>query len=257
MSRILYKVDALGIRLAASDGPQTVLANLSLEVREGEVVAVIGRSGVGKTTLLRVLCGLLRASSGTVIFDGETVHAPPAGVVMVFQDYGNALLPWRTVARNAALGLEGRVGIDERRRRVDDALRMVGLANNASDFPAQLSGGMAQRAQIARALALQPKVLLMDEPFGALDAITKAALQDILLNVQQQTGATVVFVTHDLDEAIYLSDRVLVMSGKPGSVTMAIDTEIPHPRDQLASRELAHYLEVRHVLGQMLRADDG
>jgi NitT/TauT family transport system ATP-binding protein len=192
-----------------------------------------------------------------VTFDGMPVHAPPAGVVMVFQDYGNALLPWRTVAHNAALGLEGRVGLSERRRRVRDALQMVGLEDSGSEFPSQLSGGMAQRVQIARALAVEPKVLLMDEPFGALDAITKAALQDILLNVQQQTGATVVFITHDLDEAIYLSDRVLVMSGRPGSVTMAMDTEIPRPRDQLATRELAHYLHVRHLLGQTLRAEDG
>ena len=135
---------------------------------------------------------------------------------MVFQDYGNALLPWRTVARNTALGLEGRVGPDERRRRVAQALQMVGLADAGSEYPWRLSGGMAQRAQIARALALQPKVLLMDEPFGALDAITKAALQDALLHVQHQTDATVVFITHDLDEAIYLSDRVLVLAGRPG-----------------------------------------
>jgi NitT/TauT family transport system ATP-binding protein len=257
VKRILYKVDALGIRLPASEGPQSVLNDLSLEVHEGEVVAIIGRSGVGKTTLLRVLGGLLQASSGTVTFDGKPVHAPPAGVVMVFQDYGNALLPWRTVAHNAALGLEGRVGPSERRRRVRDALRMVDLEDSGSEFPSQLSGGMAQRVQIARALAVEPKVLLMDEPFGALDAITKAALQDILLNVQQQTGATVVFITHDLDEAIYLSDRVVVMSGRPGSVTMVMNTEIPRPRDQLATRELAHYLHVRHLLGQTLRAEDG
>jgi NitT/TauT family transport system ATP-binding protein len=257
VNRILYKVDALGIRLPASDGPQTVLDDLSLEVCEGEIVAIIGRSGVGKTTLLRVLGGLLRASSGTVTFDGTPVHTPPAGVVMVFQDYGNALLPWRTVARNTALGLEGHVDSAERSRRANDALRMVGLQDCESKFPSQLSGGMAQRVQIARALAVKPKVLLMDEPFGALDAITKAALQDILLDVQQQTGATVVFITHDIDEAIYLSDRVLVMTGRPGSVTMAMHTGIPRPRDQLATRELAHYLQVRHLLGRTLRAEDG
>lgn len=256
MNGILYKVDSLVIRLPASEGPQTVLDNLSLEVHEGEVVAIIGRSGVGKTTLLRVLGGLLQASSGTVTFDGKHIHTPPAGVVMIFQDYGNALLPWRTVAQNAALGLEGRVGLSERRRRVRDALRMVGLEDSGSQFPSQLSGGMAQRVQIARALAVEPKVMLMDEPFGALDAITKTALQDIMLNVQQQTGATVVFVTHDLDEAIYLSDRVLVMSGRPASVAMAMDTEIPRPRDQLVTRELAQYLHLRHSLGQLLRAED-
>jgi NitT/TauT family transport system ATP-binding protein len=254
---ILYKVDGLCVRLPASDGQQAVLHNLSLEVREGEIVAVIGRSGVGKTTLLRVLGGLLRASSGSVTFDDKPVQAPPDGVVMVFQDYGNALLPWRTVARNAALGLEGRTGSGERRRRVDDALRMVGLEDSGTEFPPRLSGGMAQRVQIARALALAPRVLLMDEPFGSLDAITRAVLQDVLLDVQKQTDATVVFVTHDLDEAIYLSDRVLVLTGKPGAVTLVIDTEIPRPRDQLATRELTQYLQARHVLGQTLRAEDG
>ena len=257
MNRILYAVDSLGVRLPAADGPRAILADVSLEVRAGEIIGIVGRSGAGKTTLLRVLGGLLDASSGTVIFDGEVVRQPPRGAVMVFQDYGNALLPWRTVARNTGLGLEGRVGRDERRRRVSDALSMVGLADRGSDYPWRLSGGMAQRVQIARALTLEPMVLLMDEPFGALDAITKAVLQDVLLSVQEETAATVVFITHDLDEAIYLSDRVLVMSGSPGAITVAVDTELPRPRDQLATRELPRYLQVRHLLGQALRAADG
>ena len=257
MNRILYAVDSVAVRLPAADGPRQILADVSFEVRTGEIVGIVGRSGAGKTTLLRVLGGLLDTSSGTVIFDGEQVNRPPSGAVTVFQDYGNALLPWRTVARNTGLGLEGRVGRDERRRRVADALSMVGLSDRSSDHPWRLSGGMAQRVQIARALALQPKVLLMDEPFGALDAITKAALQDVLLGVQHQTEATVVFITHDLDEAIYLSDRVLVISGSPGTITVAVDTELPRPRDQLATRELPRYLHVRHLLGQALRAADG
>ena len=257
MSRILYTVDSVGVRLPTADGAQPVLRDISFDVRAGEIVAIIGRSGVGKTTLLRVLGGLLPASYGAVTFDGMAVHAPPTGVVMVFQDYGNALLPWRTVARNAELGLEGRFGRDERRRRVADALRMVGLEDNSAEFPSRLSGGMAQRAQLARALALGPKVLLMDEPFGALDAITKAALQDVLLNVQQQTDATVVFITHDLDEAIYLSDRVLVLAGNPGGITLMVATEMPRPRDQLTTRELPDYMRVRHLLGHTLRAEDG
>jgi NitT/TauT family transport system ATP-binding protein len=175
---------------------------------------------------------------------------------MLFQDYGNALLPWRTVARNTALGLEGRASRAERRVRVDSALRMVGLEEHGSDHPWQLSGGMAQRVQIARALAVEPQVLLMDEPFGALDAITKATLQDVVLDVRQQTGATIVFITHDLDEAIYLSDRVLVLSGSPGAIAMSVETGLPRPRDQLATRELPRYLAVRHQLGQALRAAD-
>jgi len=257
VNRILYKVNSVGVRLPAADGPRQILRDVSFEVCAGEIIGIVGRSGAGKTTLLRVLGGLVDSSSGTVVFDGEEVRQPPSGAVMVFQDYGNALLPWRTVARNAGLGLEGRVARAERRRRVADALSMVGLSDRGTDYPWRLSGGMAQRVQLARALTLDPKVLLMDEPFGALDAITKAALQDVLLSVQQETAATVVFITHDLDEAIYLSDRVLVISGSPGTITVAVDTELPRPRDQLATRELPRYLRVRHLLGQALRAVDG
>jgi NitT/TauT family transport system ATP-binding protein len=252
-----YQVDGVGVALASSNGARQILHDVSFEVAEHEIAGIVGRSGAGKTTLLRVLGGLLAPSSGTVVHNGRPVTRPPTGVVMVFQDFGNALLPWRTVARNAALGLERRLSRDEQRRRVEHALAMVGLSDHGSDYPGRLSGGMAQRVQIARALALAPQVLLMDEPFGSLDAMTKASLQDVLLRVHEQTGTTIVFITHDLDEAIYLSDRVLVISGTPGAITFSLPTDLPRPRDQLTTRELPSYLRVRHLLVQALRGEGG
>lgn len=254
MSLPAYRVDGIDVRLAGANGMRTVLRDVSFDVGAGEIVAVVGRSGVGKTTLMRTLGGLLAPSGGSVFLFGAAVHHPPPDVVTVFQDYTNALLPWRTVAGNTALGLEGRITRAERRHRVSHALRMVGLGGHESERPWQLSGGMAQRVQIARALALQPRVLLMDEPFGALDTITKYALQDVLLDVHRQTDTTIVFITHDLDEAIYVSDRVLLMTGDPGTVTMTVTIDIPRPRDQVSTREVPFYLHVRHRLGEALRA---
>ena len=249
----VYTLTSVNVVLPGRDGPHPVLDGVDLDIRPGEIVGIVGRSGVGKTTLLRVLAGLLAASDGAVHLHGKPLDGPPDGVVMVFQDYENALLPWRTVHRNIALGLERRVGRAERDRRVEQALATVGLSGRGRDHPAQLSGGMAQRVQIARALVLEPAILLMDEPFGALDAITKASLQDLLLQVLQLTGATVVFVTHDLDEAIYLGDRVVVLAGRPGAVSHVVPTELPRPRDQLASRALPRYLHLRALLGEALR----
>jgi len=248
-----YRVAGLGVRLAAPGGSREVLHDVTFEVACGEIVGVVGRSGTGKTTLLRALAGLLVADSGAVTLHGAAVREPPPDVAMVFQDYQNALLPWRTVARNVAIGLEQRTSRNERREKVAWALEQVGLADRGADHPWRLSGGMAQRVQIARALASDATVLLMDEPFGALDAMTKATLQDVLLDVQARTGATVVFVTHDLDEAIHLSDRVLVITGSPGTISTTVPTRLPRPRDQLDTRALPRFLELRNLLGQALR----
>jgi NitT/TauT family transport system ATP-binding protein len=171
----------------------------------------------------------------------------------VFQDYATALLPWRTVAHNVGLPLEGRTSKAERRERVDRALRIVGLAECAAEYPWRLSGGMQQRVQIARALVVEPRVLLMDEPFGALDAITKGSLHDQLMDVQTATGQTIVFITHDVDEAVYLSDRVMVIHGSPGSIVHEVTTKLPRPRDQIATRDLTRFHEVRHELAEVLR----
>ncbi|MGH3905123.1 MAG: ABC transporter ATP-binding protein [Pseudonocardiaceae bacterium] len=239
----------LSVELDSSEGPRRILAGVDLKVAEGELVSVMGRSGTGKTTLLRVLGGLLAPTSGsTVEFHGRPVDGPPEGVVFVFQNYAASLLSWRTVERNVALGLEGKVDRPEMRERVAEALSMVGLAKRAKDYPWRLSGGMQQRVQLARALAVRPSALLMDEPFGALDAMTKGALQDELLKVQERTAATVLFVTHDIDEAVYLSDRVVILDGSPATIAQEIKVDLPRPRDPLATKELPEFLKLRRAV---------
>lgn len=170
----------------------------------------------------------------------------------VFQDYGNALLPWRTVRGNVALGIEEQVSGAALDDRIDAALAMVGLQQAAREYPAKLSGGMQQRLQIARALALQPKVLLMDEPFGALDAMTKAKLQDQLRHIQASTGTTIVFITHDVDEAVYLGDRVILLAGSPGRIASELRSALPATRDQISTKEMPEYLHARHELLERL-----
>lgn len=179
---------------------------------------------------------------------GQRVDGPPEGVVFVFQNYAASLLAWRTVGNNVALGLESKMSKREIARWVAEALAMVGLADRAGDYPWQLSGGMQQRVQLARALAMNASVLLMDEPFGSLDAITKATLQDELQRAHQRTRATVVFVTHDIDEAVYLSDRILILAGSPARVGHEVAVDLPRPRDQIATKELPEFLQLRRIV---------
>ncbi len=247
----MISCDDLAVTLPGATGPVHILRGVRLTVAKGEFVSVLGTSGSGKTTLLRVLGGLQQATGGRVSCDGKDITGPPEGVVTVFQDYAHSLLPWRTVRRNVALGIE-KLDRSERDTRVDDALGMVGLRDRANEYPWRLSGGMQQRVQIARALAMRPRVLLMDEPFGALDAMTKASLQDQLQQVQELTGTTVVFVTHDVEEAVYLSDRLVVLNGSPADIGLSLDVPIPRPRDQIATKERADYLELRHRVYEAL-----
>ncbi len=230
-----------------------ILRSIDLEVRKGEFVCLVGPSGSGKTTLLRLIAGLMRPTSGSVEFEGNPVTGPSRTRAVVFQDYVNALLPWRTVAKNVELALEVRqVPVAERRPLIDGLLKKVGLSRVAEHYPGQLSGGMQQRLQIARCLAQEPHILLMDEPFGALDALTRQTLQDELLRICREQGVTAIFITHDLEEAIYLGDRVLVLSANPGEIIDQIEVDLPSPRDQLTTKEHPNFLAYRHRLfGQL------
>ena len=234
------------VDFSATTGSRRILEGVDLTLLDGEFVSILGRSGTGKTTLLRVLGGLLDATRDSeVTFHGQPVDGPPQGVVFVFQNYAASLLPWRTIGRNVGLGLEGKLPTEEIRARIAESLEMVGLGDRARDYPWQLSGGMQQRVQLARSLAMKPRGLLMDEPFGSLDAMTKASLQDQLQTVHQRTGATIAFVTHDIDEAVFLSDRILILDGSPARIAYDIPVLLPRPRDQLATKEMPEFLRLR------------
>jgi ABC-type nitrate/sulfonate/bicarbonate transport system ATPase subunit len=209
-----------------------VLGDVSFDVRRGEVVSLIGESGCGKTTLLKIIQGLIRLDGGTILVDGVPVTRPGRDRGFVFQHA--SLLPWRTALHNVELGLELQgIRAPERVARARTLLGLVGLGHAADQYPHQLSGGMQQRIGLARALAIDPAILLMDEPFSALDAQTREVLQAELLRIHAETAKTTLFVTHDLDEAIYLSDRVVVLAARPGRVVQEIDIPFAHPRPEL------------------------
>lgn len=250
----LFSCRNVAIEFGEGANRRRILEDVDFDVREGEFLGLLGTSGVGKTTLLRILGGLLAPMGDSVVtFDGRQITGPPARVVMVFQDYASSLLPWRTIARNVALGIERALPKEEREERVREVLALVGLADRADDYPRQLSGGMQQRVQLARALAMRPDVLLMDEPFGALDAMTKSTLQDELLEIQRQTNTTIVFITHDIEEAVYLSSRVIVLSGSPGRLVLERQVDLPRPRDQVTTKENPVYLRLRHDIYDAVR----
>ncbi|MDV3221473.1 MAG: ABC transporter ATP-binding protein [Intrasporangium sp.] len=233
--------------------------NLTFAIRQGELVCIVGPSGAGKTTLLRCIAGLLPMTAGEVILDGKRVTEPPPGMAVVFQEYGRSLFPWLTVRQNVELPLKEK-GLPraERRAKVDAALEAVGLADSAGSHPWQLSGGMQQRVAIARAVAYEPSVLLMDEPFAAVDAQTRADLEDLVRSLWRQLGVTVLFVTHDIDEAVYLGERVLVLTNRPTVVMADVAIDLPVDRDQLETRASTRFAELRHdVYGLIQEAKAG
>ncbi len=226
---VILEVKGLGKDFESPQGRVTALRDINFKTHRREFVCVIGPSGCGKSTLVRILAGLESHSSGKVLLDGRPVHGPGPDRGMVFQGY--TLFPWLTVKQNVMFGLKmsRRTGMED--QEAMQWIDLVGLARFADSYPHQLSGGMKQRVAIARALANQPRVLLMDEPFGALDAQTRARMQAYLLDIWKNIDITIVFITHDLDEAIYLADRILVLKAHPGEVQELIEVPVPHPRN--------------------------
>ncbi|HRU80199.1 MAG TPA: ABC transporter ATP-binding protein [Methanolinea sp.] len=225
-------LDSISKSFSLADGSTVdALSGISLAVADSEFVSVLGPSGCGKTTLLRIVAGLETPTSGTITLDGERIAGPSPRMAMIFQEY--SLYPWRTVIDNIEFGLEIRgMTREERKKRAIEYLDLVGLRDFAGRFPYELSGGMRQRVAVARALAIDPAILLMDEPFGALDAQTRNRLQRELLDIWEKTRKTVLFVTHSVDEAVYLSDRIVVLTPRPGRIREIVPIGLPRPRER-------------------------
>jgi len=229
--------------ISAQGDEQIALSRLDLDIQAGEFICLVGPSGCGKTTLINLMAGFEKPSSGSVIIDGKPITAPAPDHIMIFQDYG--LYPWRTVLGNVLFGLQARgVPSGEARDKALAALELVGLLQAKDKHPHELSGGMKQRVSIARALAVEPSVLFMDEPFAALDAFTRFHLQDELLRIWAGKKTTIVFVTHDLDEAIVLGQKVVLMAPNPGRVQRILDVTLPQPRERTGSNFAAFRKEL-------------
>jgi NitT/TauT family transport system ATP-binding protein len=234
------------------EGTVVAFRNVELNVRSNEVLCIVGPSGCGKTTLLRCIGGLLTPSSGEVLIDGEPIRAPREGVAIVFQHFG--LLPWKTVVDNVAFGLRiARLPLQRVAEKVEHYIHLVGLSGFENHYPYQLSGGMQQRVGLARALAIDPEILLMDEPFASVDAQTREVLQEELLQLHDRERKTMIFITHSIDEAIILGDRVAVMASRPGRVKEVLQVNFPRPRDPGAIRAQPRYTEIRNHIWEELR----
>jgi ABC-type nitrate/sulfonate/bicarbonate transport system ATPase subunit len=235
------RVDDISMRFATDNGSVNVLEHINLTVREGEFVCILGPSGCGKSTLLNIIGGFITATSGTVAIDGEPVTVPDPRRIFVFQERG--VFPWLTVEENIGFGLF-KLTAAERRARIEHYVTMVGLRGFERSYPRELSGGMKQRLEVARALAVNPDMLYLDEPFGALDSITRLQMRGELLRIWQAEKKTILFVTHDIEESVQLADRVVVMSARPASIRRIVDIDIEHPRDLSSPR----YIELRNSI---------
>jgi nitrate/nitrite transport system ATP-binding protein len=253
MSNLQLELSQVGIEFPTPKGPFCALQNVNLKISKGEFVSLIGHSGCGKSTVLNIVAGLYQATTGGVVLNGKEVNEPGPERAVVFQNH--SLLPWLTAYQNVELGVKrvfkGKKTRSEMREWIEHNLELVQMTHAMHKRPDEISGGMKQRVGIARALAMEPQILLMDEPFGALDALTRAHLQDSLMEIQNQLGNTVIMITHDVDEAVLLSDRIVMMTNGPAAtVGEILDVKLPRPRDRL---ELADNAEYNHYRSAVLR----
>jgi NitT/TauT family transport system ATP-binding protein len=235
-------------------GDLLAVKDATFDVKEGEFISIVGPSGCGKTTLLKMICGLLEPSSGQVKIHEQQVTSSVPEMILVFQDYSRSLFPWLTVGKNVLFPLKNRSDLNsaEKERRAQEAIQAVGLEDSFDQYPWQLSGGMQQRVAIARAIAFRPEILLLDEPFASVDALTRAELEDLVLRLQAKFKITVLLVTHDIDEAVYLADRVFVLGPPPSVVIRAVTVELPSPRSQTETRSDPRFLEIRNEIHDLI-----
>jgi NitT/TauT family transport system ATP-binding protein len=252
----MLAIKDLGKTYGAGAGATHAIGSVSFTIEAGEFVCVVGPSGCGKTTLLKCVAGLLRPSRGDVVLRGRRVTEPPEEMALVFQEYSRSLMPWASVRDNVLLPLRHK-DLSKRQRTalVEEALGAVGLIRFMDRFPWQLSGGMQQRVAIARALAYQPSILLMDEPFASVDAQTRGDLEDLVLRVRDEFEITILFVTHDIDESVYLSDRIVVLTHSPTEVEEVIRVELPRPRDQIETKELPEFAHLRAHVYRLIKRE--
>lgn len=252
----MLKVIKLNKQYAQNTSKRTLaIKNISFELQRGEFVSIVGPSGCGKTTLLMCIAGLMEASGGQILLNGNQIYAPPKEMVLVFQNYINSLFPWRTVLKNVLFALENQdIPHAEKMTIAKNTLKSVGLGDFLKHYTWELSGGMQQRVAIARGLAYGSEIILMDEPFASVDAQTRAELEDLLIHVWKTYSKTILFVTHDIDEAVYLSDRVIVMSKRPSVVLDSISVNLERPRNQLDTKGDKRFIELRSMIYSMIRS---
>jgi NitT/TauT family transport system ATP-binding protein len=255
--RPVLEIDALGKTYGTDTKATEAIRSISFTVEEREFVCVVGPSGCGKTTLLKCVAGLLPPSRGRALLRGKEVTSPPEEMALVFQEYSRSLMPWASVRKNVLLPLRHKsLSKRERIALVEDSVEAVGLTRFIDHYPWQLSGGMQQRVAIARALAYQPSILLMDEPFASVDAQTRGDLEDLVLQVKEEYGITILFVTHDIDESVYLSNRIVVLTHSPTTVQEIVLVDLPFPRDQIATKELSAFTHLRAHVYRLIKRDE-